>query len=276
MVQLSKQRSTQIPRTRLKRAGRLTGRLVSEEGMSNALRYLLEDTQHYLFLINRSSVNPATGEDQDASITLSEKDPPSLGSSLDPRIRHSRRIIVVLVQNDGGVAKIDLTARKWEIWIKSATLRGKLSTFNKKLLVEAHSPLITTGGALSIAAFPIWAPILMWLVWSFSSRKARYEVYTVKNSSLPWPAWIQQFENVSAKFWPILILAALGIWIIVLSGGGLRIWPSYLSRHSLQRATYEIRSNFALPQNLNSPLFVGIAGAVVGAILVYILTHYPG
>jgi ABC-type cobalamin transport system permease subunit len=73
------------------------------------------------------------------------------------------------------------------------------------------------------------------------------------------------------KFEPLLLLVALGIWLLVLMSGGLRIWPKYLSSESLQRTFFEIRSNFALPQNLNTPLFVGVASAIVGALLAYLL-----
>jgi hypothetical protein len=245
--------------------------------MSDALHYLLEDTKRYLFIVNRSPINPDTGDAQDVSVTFTEKDPPSLGKSLDPRIRHARRILIILIQNDGGVAKIGLTSRNWEIWIKSATLREKLRTFNEKLRATAHSRFITPGACVAIAFFPFWGPLLAWIGWSFSSAKARHEVYATKSGKTPpGPEWVQHLESVGPKFLPIFILVALVILLIILAGGGLRIWPSYLSSHSFQRAIYVIRSNFALPENLNAPLFTAVVGAVAGGIIVYLLTRYLG
>jgi hypothetical protein len=281
MAQMAKQESTRKPRIRRKREGKFTSRLISEEGMSDALRYLLEDSQGYMFIVNRSTVNPDTGESQDASIALSEKDPPLPEESLDPRLKRSRQIIIVLIQRDGGVAKINLTGRKWEIWITSATLREKLRTFNRKLLAGAHSRFVTVEAAILIGILPILSYALSWLVWSVSTPKGRAEIWSAKassrsNSTILSPVWLQHFGNTALTLLPIFVLVGLGIGAIVLLGGGLRVWPEYLSRHSFQRAVYEMRSNLALPQNLNSPLFVSLAGAIVGAIVTYLLIRALG
>jgi len=283
MAQMAKQESTRKPRIRRKRGGRFTSRLISEEGMSDALRYLLGDSQGYMLIVNRSTVNSDTGESQDASIALSEKDPPLLEVPLDSRLKRSRQIIIVLIQRDGGVAKINLTGRKWEIWITSATLREKLRTFNRRLLAGAHSRFITADGAVLIGSLPILIYTLSWLVWSVSTPKGRAEIWSAKasprsNSTIfsSSPVWLQHFESTAFALLPIFALVGLGIGGIVLLGGGLRVWPEYLSRHSFQRAVYEMRSNLALPQNLNSPLFVSLVSAIVGAIVTYLLIRALG
>jgi hypothetical protein len=245
--------------------------------MNDALRYLLKDVQRYMFVVNRSAINPDTGESQDASIALSEKDPIALDESLDPRLKQSRRIIVVMMLHDGGVAKIDFTRRTWEIWVTSPSIWDRLRTFNRKLRSGAHGWLVTEDAGLLIASFPIWSLALLFFVWSFSSRKVRNEAWgTSSNANLPWPTWLIHYESDVFKLWPLLLLFAVGVWFIVLVSGGLRLWPRYLSRLSLQRAYYEMRSNLALPQNVNTPLFVGLAGAVVGAIVTVVLTRYLG
>lgn len=246
--------------------------------MGDAIRYLLEDAQRYMFIINRSPINPENGETQDESITLSEKDPLSLGNVFDARLRHSRQIIIVLIQQDGGVAKIDLTARKWEVWVRSATLPAKIRTFNKKLRSAGHSRLFTTDAVLLLASFPFWSFVLLFTVWSILNRKARHEIYSKSKTSpsIPPPEWLLHYGSAIVNLWPLILLVAAGIWIIILTSGGLRIWPKYLSRHSLQRAIYEIRANFALPQNLNAPLFVAVVAAIFGALITYLLTRYLG
>lgn len=277
MIEISTKKSTRKFQIRHEQQGWFTRRLVSEEGMSQALRYLLEGSKRYLFIINRSTINPSTGAVQDTSITLSEADPPSLEKQPDPRLTRSRRVIIVLIQEDGGVCKIDLTGRKWEIWIKGAALRSKLQVFNRMLRADAYSRLITPAAALSLATLPIWFPTLLFLGWSLYNGKARQEVWVNKTSAnIPSPAWIDHFGSATVRVWPILLLLALAIWIIILTSGGLRIWPKYLSRLSFQRAVYEIRSNFAFPRNANAPLFTSVSGAIVGAVITYLLVRFLG
>ncbi len=264
---------------RRRRQGKFTGRLVSEEGINNALRRLLLGAQRYMFIINRSTVNADTGESQDASISLSETDPPSLEGSLDPRVKHSRHVIIVIIESDGGAAKIDLTRRNWEIWITSATIRDKLYAFNQDLRSDAHSRLVTATAAFWIFSLPGWSWFLLFLGWSFFSPQGRYEVWSTsrpEDASVASPAWLVHFTQTMGKLWPIFILASLVIASIILLSGGLRIWPKFLSRPSFQRAAYEIRSNFMLPENINSPLFASLVGAVGGAIVTYLLVRYLG
>lgn len=277
MTQVSERKMARKPRVRRSR-GQFTKRLVSEEGMADALRYLLSDVQQYMLIVNRAAINSDSGESQDASIAFSESDPPLLEDSLDARLKHSRRIIAILMLNDGGVAKIDLTRRSWEIWITSPSVRERLRTFKRKLRAVAHSWLITIDSGVLIAGFPIWSIALLFFAWSFSSKKTRYEVWSTKNGGKKssWPLWLQHYESIIYKLWPIFILIGAAICVIVLLSGGLKIWPRYLSRISFQRASYEVRSNLAIPQNLNAPLFVGLAGAIVGAVITVLLSRYLG
>ena len=232
-----------------------------------------------MFIINRSTIDPTNGNTQDASITLSEQDPPSLGDSLDSRLKHSRQVILVLVQKDGGVAKIDLTARKWQVWIRSATVPSNIRAFDKKLSQGAHSRLFTVDSAIALVLFPLWGPLALFFIWSASSQKARYEVWSghkSASSTFPFPAWINHFAHAAAALWPIFVVIAIGIFVVTATSGGLRVWPTYLSRHSFQWAIYQVRSNFSLPQNINAPVFVGVSCAILGALITFFLTRYFG
>jgi hypothetical protein len=183
----------------------------------------------------------------------------------------------VLLEKGGGAAKVDLTHRKWEIWIRSAGLRQRLKAFNQQLRSGAYTRLITADAALMIATIPVWSSFLVSIAWSLSSSKARHEVWSGKTSSnIQWPNSVTSFEYSMVKLWLVFLIIALGIGAIRLMGGGLGIWPEYLSQHSFQKAIYEIRSNFALPRNINAPLFVSVAGAIVGAIVTLLLTRYLG
>jgi hypothetical protein len=265
---------TRKPRYRREREGRLTGRLVSEEAMNDALRYLLEDCQRYMLIVNRSIINPDSGESQDPSVILSDDNPPLLSESLDARLKRSRQVIIVLVQKDGGVAKIDLTARRWEVWIKSATLPRKIRVFNKKLASGARTRVLTAATGWWIITLPLWATFLLFLGWSLSTSQRRHEVWgSSHGSKTPWPGWIVHFETTMLSLWPLWVICAVVIWLVVIMGGGLRIWPRYLSSNSLQRAAFQVRSNFVLPQNLNAPLFVGVVCAVLSALITYLLTR---
>jgi hypothetical protein len=245
--------------------------------MSDALRYLLDDAKRYLLIINRSPINPENGEKQDVNITLFENDPPSLANPLDSRLKHSRKIIIVLIQKDGGAAKLDLTRRSWEMWTKSPSLHNRLHVFNEKLRSSRRSRLFTINGALTVGLLPIWSALLLGFAWSAFSQEGRREVWSgPAKANIPFPVWLKHYNHDAGRLWPIFIIAALAIWIIILTSGGLRIWPNYLSRHSFDRAAYHMRSNFILPENLNAPLFVGIAGVVLGAIVTVLLTRYLG
>lgn len=267
--------STRKPRTKRERRGHLTSRLVSEEAMNRALRYLLEDAQRYMLIVNRSTVNTESGEIQDASITLSEDNPPSLDNGLDPRIKYSRQVIIVLVQKDGGVAKVNLTSRTWEVWVKSPTLPRRIRVFNKELTSGAYSRFFTSTTALGLFTIPVWLPFLLFIIWTFCNNNARHAMWSNSKAApnIPLPVWDQHIQSLTFKLWPLFIVVALGIAVVVLTSGGLRIWPRYLSNHSFQRTVYEIKSNFSIPQNLNSPLFVAVVSVILTAVLTYLITH---
>jgi hypothetical protein len=263
---------------RKRSSGRFTTRLVSPEAMRAALLYLLNDTERYIITVKRPRFNWETGRDQSPGLTLYENDTLDLATVIDPRLSRSRRVLVLVTDREKGTCQINLTARKWEVWIDSASLRDKLISFNQQLIAGARSRIITTTMGVWILLTPAWSSLLLTVIWSLSSRRVNQlmtQPSTPANQAAldkVTPQWLPNYVHTVFALWPVFLAISLAIWSVIAMAGGLQIWPERLTLKSAAQSLYRVRASTITPGTATA-MIVGIVSAVTGAIVGWWLTR---
>jgi hypothetical protein len=263
------------------RRHRPTKQLVRPEAMRKGLQQLLADTERYTIVIRRSGTNPETGETQDKSVRLFESDQIDLTNGLDQRLLRSKRVIIVLAERDRGVARIDLTARSWEILQGSTLLADRLAAFNSELVAGARSRLTTASSAGAILFAPLWSFALLFIIWSMSSSKNEnafwgtnntYNTRTKTYKFPPLPEWLHGYWHAVLILWPVLVVIVLAILSIRALAGGLQVWPESITFKSASRALTKTRlSTFTVANASN--LIIAVVAAVIGGVIVLLVSH---
>lgn len=263
-------------RYRRMQTGHFTQCLVSAEALKAALKTLLDDTERYIITIKRSSFNWDSGKNQEAELTIFEGDQLDLADAVDPRLLRSRRVTVVLADKGNGVAKIDLTARSWEIVGGGSAMREKLISANAQLLDGVRSRFITPGYIALTMLAPLWSVLLVLASWTLASPRTRHlsnaNPYNQAAFNASFPQWTDTYTHAAFILWPIFIFIGLVMITARLLSGGLRIWPESFTFKSIVGAFYRIRISTFTPGNA-TVIVTGIIIAVVSALITLLFTH---
>jgi hypothetical protein len=255
---MSSGRSRQTKKTL---GGWLTSRLVSDDVMGRALNMLLEGTRRYTFVIKRPRINWETREVQERFLVLRESDSVDLEPDLDRRLLRAREVRIFVELEDDGVAEIDLTLRSWVKWAESPNLREKMVEFNRSLIQGARTWWLSLNGAGAMVGLPILFLVVIWGSYVQLDSDARNALSN--NQTIPDPpSWIATLLLATFVVWIVATAAALIIFLMILSSGGLRTWPKYLTLKDLAQTLFRVRDAIALPNIVNTV----IAGAVVAGI----------
>jgi hypothetical protein len=246
--------------------------------MRAALLFLLKDTERYIITIKRPRFNWETGRDQSPGLTLYEDDVLDLSTALDPRLSRSRRVNLLLTDKASGTCEINLTARSWEVWIDSPSLRDKLISFNQQLIAGAHSRLVTAGIAVWIFFTPMWSSFALVAIWSLSNRRGRQLSFKSNSPASQAafqkavPQWIYHYIHTIFALWPVFIVLSLAIFSVILMAGGLQTWPERLTLKSAAQSLYRVRASTITPATATA-IIVGIVTAVISAVATFWLTR---
>jgi hypothetical protein len=247
------------------RRGQLTTRLVTPEGMCNALRILLADTNRYVIAVSRPSYSWRSGREQEAAIVINDGDSLAL-EELDPRLRHSKQVRILITQADGGVAVINLTSRSWASWNKTPALTQRMISVNQCLLNSACTRIIGIFPATLLFLAPLLILLISFFAWGFSSASTRRAVFAKGSINFVAPHWFSSYSSVLLDLWPVFILLAAAVILVNVMSGGLSVWPSELSGKSAHNVIHGIQINILSPKSVSGML----AGIIVGLILAYI------
>lgn len=249
--------------------GQLTTRLVTQESMSRALNTLLADTRRYVIAVSRPRYSWRSGKPQEAAIVIYDGDPLAL-DQLDQRLRHSRRVIILITQDDGGVAKVDLTSRRWESWNKTASLTERMLSVNQRLLDGACTRAIGVLPATLILLAPLWLAFVSFFAWGFSSRSARQQVFAKGSINFVAPHWFGKYISILFHLWPIFVLLAVAVLLVDIMSGGLSVWPDELSSRSIRKTIHGIQANLLGAKSVSGML----SGIAIGISVAYILSWF--
>lgn len=249
--------------------GRLTTRLVTPESMSRALKTLLADTERYVIAVSRPRFSWRSGKAQEPAIIIYDGDPLALDDQLDPRLRASRQVIILITQDDGGVAEINLTSRTWGAWNSTPALTKRMLSVNQCLLDGARTRLIGALPAILMFSAPIWLDAVAFFTWAFSSPAARNQVFG-KTSNVITPHWLSVYISALFHLWPIFVLLAAAILLIDIMSGGLSVWPDAVTETSAFKAFHSIRGNLFGAKSVSGIL----GGIIVGLVVAYIVSWF--
>jgi hypothetical protein len=244
--------------------------------MGEAVKALLGGVDRYIVTIRKASNNPGAGKSTSSDLVLYESDSLDFSAGIDSRLLRSRRVIVILVAKDSGIAKIDLTNRTWEVWQGSARLRDRLIVLNRAMIEGAKSRWTTATSASLVFFAPLFIYSAIFALWSGLDAKVRNDVYGRHPNQAAadklTPHWLHEVAQVTRDFWPVFILASLVIALIRISGGGLRVWPESFTAQSLSNAIYRIRGITFTLENA-STIIVGVVIAVIASALTFWFAH---
>jgi hypothetical protein len=239
--------------------------------MAKAIQELLAESNRYIITIRRAN-RASTEQKENLDLVLDETDNLDFSDGIDSRLLRSRRVIVILVDKNSGVAKVDLTKRSWEVWQGSNKLRESLISFNRALTAGAQSRWITAYAAWLTASAPLSVPTLAFTIWSVSSSASRKAVYHTNSRSTAFlrlvPHWLNELLAAFENLWPVLILVSALIGVVIVSSGGLRVWPRWLNTDSLSRTMYQIRSSTFTLANVSN-IIIGVAIAVIASAVTF-------
>lgn len=256
--------------------GHFTQSLVSAEALRAALQTLLADTERYIITVKRSSFNWDSGKDQNTEFTMFEDEKLDLVDAIDPRLLRSRRVTIVVADKEKGVAKIDLTARSWEIVSSGSAIRNKLISANVQLLEGVRSKFITPGYIAMTMLAPLWSSLLLIIIWSFVSSRGRHlndaKPFSQAAFNAAVPHWIEVYARTLIILWPLFIFISLMMIAARLLSGGLRIWPESFTVKSIFGALYRIRISTFTAGN-TAVIITGIIIAVVSSLITILFTH---
>ena len=188
-------------------------------------------------------------------------------------------MIVILADREKGIAKVDLTARSWEILNNGSSIRDKLISVNTQLLkgVRSRFIFITPGHITWTILTPLWSSILLFIIWGLSNSRARYLI----NSNAPnsqaaldalVPHWIDSYVRTMLILWPLFLFAGLVMMAIRLMSGGLRTWPESLTFKSAIGALCRVRISTFSTGNV-ATIIIGVIIAVVSSLITLLLMH---
>lgn len=251
--------------------GQLTRRIVTQESMSSAINNLLSDTQRYVIVVNQKGRNRQSGKPQSPVEIINEGEPVALGGRLDTRLRYSRGVKILLVQDDGGVGAVDLSLRTWESWSRSSSLTTRMLSFNRSLLEGACTRFVGPSPALLAMLAPVYLCAIAFFSWALSTpsnRRAAFDT-TSATQNITTPAWLTDFLSISIHLWPVFIFLAAFIYIAYGMSGSLRVWPEALTNNSISQAIFDFRRDF-----VKSKTLISIMSGIIGGILVAVFTYF--
>jgi hypothetical protein len=247
--------------------GVIVSRLVSPGVMHEALQGLVGDARRYTLIIKRSRINWETGQLQSVDLVLRESDDIFSSPELDPRLQRARKVTLFIEYNDGGIAFIDLTSyRSWQKLVETETLNRKILAFNRTLKDQAGTGWLTFSRALGIALFPLALLIASAIIYTSLAPN----VHRAKDNSVIYPYWMHVIILAILYSWPVFVLAGIGIVLVILRSGALRIWPEYLTLGSMVQTLIRLRSTIVVPGNINA-IVVGIALSIFTAVVTWVV-----
>jgi hypothetical protein len=255
--------------------GRLTTRVVTQEAMRHAIKDLLSDTKRYTIIAHQKRFNWRTGKTQDPVAIINDGEPLALSVQLDPRLRYARRVVVLLVQDDGGVGKVDLTLRTWESWSSMPSLTERMLSFNRSLLEGACTRLANPSLAILALIAPVLLSLAAFMSWALSTPANRHVVFDTssKAESVIMPRWLTDFASISFYLWPLFIILAAITYLIYGKAGSLRVWPDSFTSTSISRAIFNFRKDFIVAKSASS-IVIGIAIAILALFFTKMLVWF--
>jgi len=234
---------------------------------------LREKSDNITLVIDRSPFDRERGEYQESNLILQESDQ-ALLSDMSSLLPKARKIQIVFSSSDGGIARIKLTERRWEIWVDTPGVRTAISEFNDHIHEKSKGRLVTPDFAYAAATLPFF--VLFFFVIVIAGMNGNSTSGTKVKSGSPdvnvvvFPYWSVVIVLALVAIWVLFIALALGIGILRILGGGMRVWPKYLSGDSLKYSFYRLGVN---PLNRGSvrTIITSILSSVLTAVLLFFL-----
>jgi len=250
--------------------GTLTQRLVTPDGIHEALHVLLTKVDQYLLVVQRSRYSK-TGEDQSPGLLFTEIEPADLDKDIATHLSNAKRALVILRTNDPdvGVGSLDLTTRKWESLIENERLNEALIEFNDTLAKHSKARWFTYGWAWTAFFAPIIISFVAYIGGILFDPALRSQIFSGRQE-IAYPAWLESITFRAGELWPVFIAIGLIIIVIVAQSGALRVWPQKLTRKAFVTAAYRIRASNFLARNASTLLGSVLAAAISALITVWL------
>lgn len=249
--------------------GPLCPHLAETSAIISAIEYLRSNSANFTFVITRSPMDRESGNLQDSYIAIHKSDTDEL-AKLPVTLSQGKNIQICFQTSDQGLARIQLTARSWEIWIDTPAVREILLQFNKMIRAGQKARFATSGFAALLVFWPFLLMFILFIIGAATDSRFRgsgQQQFKVENT----PAWIDEVLRPVPYLWLLTMICALGIGIVRLQGGGMRRWPERFSKRALILAFHQFRIN---PLNREATRMVvasiisGVVAAVIAAALI--------
>ena len=259
--------------------GSLTDRLIPTEKLSQLMSEFLAAAQRYTFIVERWPVDLRTSEPQEDRVFLEEID--LNDGRIDPVLVRASVVHVVVEMPDKGLGRIDLTARRWQIWRPSDQLDAAVVKLRDGLREAGRWPLLVPKVLVFLG---VW-PIVLLIAAMFVSMTLVVIVELVNPGAVPGPTdavapteldpaveqVVTRIVTGVAIAWVASIVLALSLTLCLrLIGGGVGHLPSNVSAQGLLRVLVRIRLSSSLKQVSNAVL-IAVTSAVVTAVVLWLL-----
>ncbi|MEU4328979.1 hypothetical protein [Nonomuraea dietziae] len=256
------------------RFGRFPNRLYVEESVVNALRALTIGCERYIIIVNKSWSDWLGKKGERPEHVLFETDALDFDQGLDGRLRKSRKVHAIVVDQDGGVVEVDMKARTWRILAESDQVRKRIREVDDALREGLHPQRFSSTAAAWIAVAPFVAIIVVGMLLQLIDPNLRSHFDAPADSrasSAPYPGWFYDFMTVALYCSPICLVIAAMLFVPVVLAGGLHIWPELLTWRSVFGMLFQAGRSIQLPQDGRS-IFVGVTIAFISALLTFWFT----
>jgi hypothetical protein len=230
------------------------------------LARLTQCAQSFVFVIDRWPVDFRATQLQEPVLYLSSP-PLDQSGSIDARILRSRRVGLVLIMADGGIGRIDLTSRRWEIWIASPQLREAIEELGTELKALGRWRFLTPNLPLFLTSLPLiaFASVVLYLM-------ITDPVYSALSGgrSPVYDAFLNRVVAILTVPTIICIAVAFAAATVRQLGGSLRSWPTLMSSQGIVATIYRIRFS-PFSRETTKAILIAVLSSILTAVTLYFL-----
>jgi len=247
--------------------GGLTDALIPTEQLSHLLAALLDRCAQATFVVERRRVDLRASKLQ--APTLIFDDAKFRDGTLDERLERSLTVQVIVRTSDHGLARVDLTRRTWEVWIKTGEIHDILKELVDGMQQHRKFKPLTPGLFALLIVWPLLA--LFVAAFALTIAGAFDERFVVPEDGLPPPVdrVIELIALPVAIAWLVSLVLAIVLmlaWKVV--GGSLRQLPSYVSLGGLLGVLARARENlYPMSKETARASFIAIVSSVSTAVI---------